>query len=105
MLHITLLYTDRLNIIAIFACLLISEYICLRFIFYILAVADNKFRILKNGAIAAILNSMRLFSSDEQLQVNGLKALCNLLESGELSIHHKYRIRHNFRAYTLKRAF
>lgn len=49
----------------------------------LLLVADNKFRILKNGAIAAVLNAMRTFSNDEHLQANGLKTLCNLLESGK----------------------
>ena len=46
-------------------------------------MSDNKFRILKNGAVAAILNAMKNFSNDEQLLLNGLKALCNLLESGK----------------------
>ena len=50
----------------------------------LLLVSDNKFRILKNGAIAAVLNAMKSFSNDEHLQANGLKTLCNLLESGKL---------------------
>ena len=44
---------------------------------------DNKFRILKNGGVAAILAAMRTYKTEEQLQANGLKALCNLLESGK----------------------
>ena len=49
--------------------------------FFFSTVPDNKFRILKNGGVAAILAAMRTYKTEEQLQANGLKALCNLLES------------------------
>lgn len=44
-------------------------------------VADNKFRILKNGAVHAVLQSMMNNRDDETLQLNALKLLCNLVES------------------------
>ncbi|XP_053408727.1 uncharacterized protein LOC123559383 isoform X2 [Mercenaria mercenaria] len=43
--------------------------------------ADNKFRILKNGGVHAVLQSMANNRDDENLQLNALKLLCNLIES------------------------
>ena len=48
----------------------------------IFVVSDNKFRILKNGGVHAVLNAMTNFMDAESLQLNALKVLCNLVESG-----------------------
>ena len=56
-------------------------------------VSDNKYRILKNGGVHAILQAMTTFIDDEYLQLNGLKLLCNIVESGWysfISISDKY---------------
>ncbi|XP_060604392.1 uncharacterized protein LOC132757202, partial [Ruditapes philippinarum] len=44
-------------------------------------VPDNKFRILKNGGVHAVLQAMTNNREDEPLQLNALKLLCNLIES------------------------
>ncbi|KAL4229590.1 hypothetical protein ACF0H5_012628 [Mactra antiquata] len=44
-------------------------------------VPDNKYRILKNGGVHAVLVAMTTFREDEQIQLNALKVLCNLIES------------------------
>ena len=45
-------------------------------------VPDNKFRILKNGGVHAALKAMTSFRDDEAINLNALKLLCNLQESG-----------------------
>ncbi|XP_052807121.1 uncharacterized protein LOC128236279 [Mya arenaria] len=44
-------------------------------------VADNKFRILKNGGVHAALRAMAAFKEDKTITLNALKLLCNLQES------------------------
>ena len=46
-------------------------------------MADNKFRILKNGGVNAVLQAMKNWMEDENIQLNALKLLCNLMESGK----------------------
>ena len=45
--------------------------------------SDNKFRILKNGGVHAVLVAMSGFPDEESVNINALKVLSNLLESGK----------------------
>lgn len=54
-------------------------------IYHVLIIgSDNKFRILKNGGVHAVLVAMSAFPEDEGVNLNALKVLSNLLESGTM---------------------
>lgn len=50
--------------------------------------SDNKFRILKNGGVHAVLVAMSAFPDEQSVNLNALKVLSNLLESGMTLISH-----------------